>query len=129
MQGVLAVLAVLAGASSAWADSWESREGTCGHVAGYWTVQQEQSGVWVGNIDYHVVGGECAPPSNTVLFYEVRAVLVGDDFFAASTHPDNVCNFHGRMRGGFVRGFEVCKGAGPLPFVLRFSTEPPPGAR
>jgi len=81
----------------------------------------------VGNIDYRRIGGECAAPGNSISTFEVRAAMVGDDFFAVSSGANTSCHFHGRMRNGLIRGFEVCVGGARFPFAMRLSTEQTPG--
>jgi hypothetical protein len=51
--------------------------------------------------------------------FKVRAVTVGEDFFALLTGA-YTCVVHGRIDGENVRGVELCQGASELPFSLRF---------
>jgi hypothetical protein len=109
------VLSIFAWYSSASAAVWESREGQC---EGSWTVDQERSGVWVGDVNYR--GGDCVAASGQTLSFKVRAVTVGEDFFALLTGPQK-CVVHGRIDGENVRGFELCLGTqSEFPFSLRF---------
>ena len=49
--------------ASAACDPLTSREGECGEWQSRWDMTQEQTGVWVGEIDHFHVGGPCAPAS------------------------------------------------------------------
>jgi hypothetical protein len=104
------------------AEEWNSRGGNCYEWEGRWHVQQEQSGVWVGEIDFLHVGGPCSPATGQYLTNETRAVIVGGDFFGRRTTGASVCHLHGNVRGAEVRGWEQCSGVvASLPFALRFT--------
>jgi hypothetical protein len=106
--------------SPALSDEWASRTGNCFEWEGYWTVDRDQSGVWIGFIDFQQVGGPCAPPTNSTVTYDVRAAIVGEDFFAHRVFGSTQCNLYGRVRGDQVRGFEICSGVSePLAFALQ----------
>ena len=113
------VLSMFAWHSSASAAAWESREGRCEELQGSWTVNQELSGVWAGDITYRHVGGACVAATGETTSYKVKAVTVGEDFFAAITGPQS-CLVHGRIDGESVRGTEFCEGhESVFPFRLR----------
>ena len=82
MRSVLAALALLAGASAASAEVWLMREGRCGEYRSRWDVEQDQPGVWVGAADHVQVGGPCVARTGVNSRSRVRAVIVGQEFFA-----------------------------------------------
>jgi hypothetical protein len=119
---LLILIVLIGGSTRARGDSWLGREGNCFEWEGYWTVEQEQSGVWVGNIDYLHIGGPCVPPTNKVAVAAVRAVIAGEDFFAVRTSPSVTCHLHGVIRGERVRGYMLCSGSQPpIAFALSFA--------
>jgi hypothetical protein len=109
------------------AEEWISRgHGDCYNWEGRWDVQQEQSGVWVGVIDFVHVGGPCAAETQQVISHEVRAAIVGRDFFARRITGGGFCALHGNIRGSEVRGMEVCSGTTrSLPFAVRLAPPEP----
>ena len=111
--------------SVAYADEWESREGNCFEWKGRWMVDRDQSGVWVGNISFVKIGGPCATGDHLQLTNEVRAVIVGDDFFARRSNGPSACMLHGRVQGEEVRGHELCAGNEPRAFALRLTWRGP----
>jgi hypothetical protein len=115
------------------ADEWNSRHGTCYDWDARWMVREASPNLWVGDIEFHHVGGNCMPGNGTVTWNEARAAVVGTDFFGRRVSGGVTCYLHGTVRGDEVRGFEMCSGAPqPAPFALRFSAasdEPPKGAR
>ncbi len=113
--------------SHASADEWFSREGACSDWKGRWMVGRDQSGVWVGNIDYIHIGGPCSAPDHSQATQEVRAVIVGEDFFARRRSDPGICLLHGRVRGDEVRGHELCDGTAPLDFTLHLTRGEPEG--
>jgi hypothetical protein len=119
--GVLLVLAMTAPPMScAYADDWVSRHGNCFDWKGRWVVDRDQSGAWVGNVDFVHVGGPCSPGTPSRETYNVRAVMAGSDFFAQRQSAATVCMLQGTMRDEEVRGYELCGGwRRPLPFTLR----------
>jgi hypothetical protein len=122
----LAVL--LGGVLPASAEQWVSRHGTCFDWEGRWDVQQEQSGAWVGVIDFVHVGGPCIRGRQAAVTDEVRAFIVGTEFFARRTTGTRLCFFHGSIRNGEARGTELCNGANKsFQFAVRFA--PPDDAR
>jgi hypothetical protein len=120
MRLILFCLAFVSATSPALTDEWASRNGSCFNWQGYWTVNRDQSGIWSGYIDFQHVGGPCAPASRHVEAYEVRAVIVGEDFFAHRASPTGKsCYMHGRVYGDEVRGSEACTdGAGQFSFAM-----------
>jgi hypothetical protein len=121
------LFALLAGMAPASAEEWVSRHGACYEWEGRWDVQQEQSGVWVGGIDLAHAGGPCSAGTDGYYTNEVRAVIVGGDFFARRTTGSAMCYLHGQIRGAEIRGWEMCNGsAAPTAFAVRLS---PPQAR
>jgi hypothetical protein len=122
MRPLLLLLALLAGAAPASGEEWTSRSGFCFEWHGVWMVERDPSGVWVGTIDYQQVGGSCVPPDNSMVSSEVRAVILGEDFFARVTTGGTSCLVNGRVRGSEVRGFSLCHGnPQSLQFALRLS--------
>ena len=115
----ICALSIFAWHSSASAAAWESREGQCDEYQGSWAVDQQQSGVCVGQVDYRHVGGDCVVATGQTVSFKVKAVTVGEDFFALLTGP-HTCFVHGRVDGESVRGSEFCQGAqSEIPFSLR----------
>jgi hypothetical protein len=109
---MLIFLLLIASIAPALSDEWTSRSGQCFEWQGLWTVERDQSGVWVGSIDYQQIGGPCIAGDNSIATSEVRAVIVGEDFFArVITGGSASCLMHGRVRGVEVRGFSLCTGA------------------
>jgi hypothetical protein len=103
---------------------WTSRTGPCFDWEGYWTVEQEQAGEWVGHIDFANIGGPCGPATNKTATFEVRAVIVGQEFFSRRHGALGTCLAHGRIRGDQVRGVELCQGVTSLyGFALKFSRQ------
>ena len=125
MHFVLVVLALLAGTSTASAEVWFTREGTCGEWRSRWNVEQDQSGLWVGSMDHMHVGGPCVQGTGQRYSSKVQAVIVGESFFALR-HTGGNCLYHGQIQGDRVRGIELCEGvATRVNFAGRF----PPGER
>lgn len=108
--------------SSAQAETWFVREGTCGEWQSRWDVQQDQSGVWFGSIDHFQIGGPCTRATGQTLRSEVRAVIVGENVFAFRTTGDTLCSYVAKMRGeNRARGVVLCEGNETrLGFVIRF---------
>jgi hypothetical protein len=132
MRSVLAALALLAGASAASAEVWLMREGRCGEYRSRWDVEQDQPGVWVGAADHVQVGGPCVARTGVNSRSRVRAVIVGQEFFAilqsepasgAAVHSGQICSYYGPVRDDQVRGVEVCEGGERMMFALRFRPE------
>jgi len=123
MRAILLFLVLLLGVAPAAGDQWTSRSGSCFEWQGLWTVARDQSGAWVGSIDLQQVGGPCVEADNSILTSEVRAVIVGEDFFARITMgAAGSCLMNGRVQGSEVRGFMLCHGAAPsLAFALRLN--------
>src|SRR5215207_1858066 len=120
MRFVLIAFALVAGTSAASAEVWLMREGLCGEYRSRWNVEQDQSGVWVGSADHVQVGGPCAQRTGANNRSRVRAVIVGQEFFAvlqsepttgAAVHTGPICSYYGPIREDRVRGVEVCEGA------------------
>jgi hypothetical protein len=119
-----AVLILLTSVSTAAAAEWISREGECGEWRGHWVVNEEQPGLWVGEIHYENVGGRCKPGTGQRSKSQVRAAIIGNDFFAVRDGP---LNFYGTIRNGWARG-EITGGGGPNYFRIRGAGRdyPPP---
>ncbi len=118
----------LIGASlpAAAAETWASREGECFDWRSRWNVSQDRDGVWQGRLEQIHVGGRCGPGDNSRNEAEVRAVMVGDYFFATRfrSADGNDCNYAGRVRDGRVRGFYTCtETPGRSRFAMRFPPE------
>ena len=125
MRSALVILTLVVWASTASAEVWFTREGTCGEWRSRWNVEQDQSGLWVGSMDHMHVGGPCVQGTGQTYTSKVQAVIVGESFFA-TRHTGNTCLYHGQIQGDWVRGFELCEGtAARVIFVGRF----PPGER
>jgi len=120
MRAILVSILLILGIVPALGDEWASRNGTCYDWQGYWAVERDPSGVWTGSIDFQQVGGACVAPTNAVASQEVRAVIVGEDFFARRHGGSTACYMHGRIRGDQVRGFEICSGGTEQGFALHF---------
>lgn len=123
------ILASLIGASypALAAETWGSREGECFDWRNRWNVSQDNDGVWSGKLEQVHVGGSCGAENGQRNEADVRAVLVGDYFFATRfrSADGNDCNYAGRLRDDRVRGFYTCSDTpGRLRFVMRF----PPAA-
>jgi hypothetical protein len=116
----LCVFVLALGVSSAEADEWTYRTGSCYDWDGRWTVNEE-AGVWIGLIDLEHIGGPCLQSTGQRVTHQVRAVIAGKDFFAYRTSGSFACYLHGQLRNEGVTGFELCQGGMPLPFALRFS--------
>lgn len=116
-------LFLAAGNSNAMAEEWASRHGSCYEWQGRWTVEQERPGLWVGYIDYVHIGGNCGPGTNATVSFPVRAVIIGNDFFAYRTSGTLPCHAHGQVRAEGVSGFELCTDSAH-PFALRFAPSP-----
>ena len=118
------VLSIFVLHSSASAAAWESREGQCDDYQGSWAVDQVQRGVWVGQVDYRHVGGNCGAATGSTSSFKVTALFAGEkgeNFFALLTGPQT-CFMHGRVEGESVRGSVFCQDAQPAnPFSLRFN--------
>ena len=132
MRSVLAALALLAGASAASAEVWLMREGRCGEYRSRWDVEQDQPGVWVGAADHVQVGGPCVARTGVNSRSRVRAVIVGQEFFAilqsepasgAAVHSGQICSYYGPVRDDQVRGSRCVKeesvSCSPCAFGLR----------
>ncbi len=126
---ILVGVALLAGTSSASAEVWLAREGLCGEYRSQWNVEQDKSGIWAGSADHVHVGGPCAQRTGETSKSRVRAAIVGESFFAtlmpepaagAAADPSNVCTYFGRIKEDRVSGIELCRGATPMIFALRF---------
>jgi hypothetical protein len=105
--------------SPAAGEEWAFRGGICYELQGYWDVEREPGGAWSGQIDIRHIGGPCKPADDMTELYEVRAAIVGNDFFARRTSGVSTCIMHARVRGDEARGFEFCSGhAQPFPFAL-----------
>ena len=131
MRPILVALAFVAGTSAASAEVWFSREGTCGEWRSRWSVEQEQSGIWIGSIDQVHVGGPCGQGNGSRVRSEVHAAIVGETFFAMRQTPTGYCSYYGRIREDRARGVELCETGAGAPsgrwtFALRF---PPEGGR
>lgn len=121
MRTILVLLGLIFATAPALGEEWTSRSGHCFEWQGLWVVERDQSGAWVGYIDSQQVGGNCVGADNSTATAEVRAVMVGEDFFArVTTGNAGSCLLHGRIHGVEVRGFTICAGAPQaLAFVLR----------
>ena len=86
-------------------------------------VERDPSGVWVGSVDYRHVGGPCVPAEDKLVSSEVRAVIVGEDFFARVTNVGGgTCLVNGRVRGFEIRGASFCSGSpDSTQFALRLN--------
>jgi hypothetical protein len=122
MRAVILSLLILGVVSPASADNWLSREGNCGEWRGFWKVQRDQDGVFVGRIDYEHIGGPCAAATGQRIASEVRAVVAGHDFFASRP---GTCIYHGLLREERVRGRGLCAGNFSETFALRFLRDEP----
>ena len=118
------ILALLwfAGTCSANAEVWRVREGQCGEWRSWWTVEQDQNGVWTGSIDHEHVGGSCIQGNGTRAQSNVRASIAGENFFATRQFgTGQFCSYFGQMQQDRVRGVELCEGLPTrLAFGLRF---------
>jgi hypothetical protein len=115
MRAVLFALCSLIGIGSASAETWMSRTGLCFEWEGRWSINQDPSGLWSGDIEFIHVGARCANPTHQVVTYPVRAVIVADEFFGIR----GACHMNGRVRGNIIRGLEVCAGsADQYPIVI-----------
>ena len=120
MRAALFVLLSMLGISSAGADVWMSRTGLCFEWEGRWSVNQQPTGLWVGDIEFIQVGGRCANPTHEVANYQVRAVIVADEFFGVR----GSCYMNGRLRGNTIRGTEVCAGStDQFPIVIHLTPD------
>ena len=115
MRAVLFALCSLLGIGSASAETWMSATGLCFEWEGRWSVSQDASGLWVGDIEFIHIGGRCANPTHQTATYPVRAVIVAEEFFGVR----GSCHMNGRVRGNTIRGLEVCAGsADQYPIVI-----------
>jgi hypothetical protein len=97
------------------AEEWESRGGNCFDWQGRWQVDRDQSGVWVGNIDFDHVGGPCLRASHSRDTQSVRAVIVGSDFFARREGGGTLCMIQGTVRNEYAATKSaLAQGLGPL---------------
>lgn len=112
-----AVLMLLVSGPGAGAAEWISREGECGEWRGLWRVEQEQPGLWVGEINYEQIGGRCKDATGQRARSQVRVAIIGNDFFAVRDGP---LNFYGPIRDGRVRG-EITGGGAPNLFTIRMA--------
>ena len=117
---ILFALPALFLSAPAISDEWSSRgHGPCFDWRGHWRVDRDPSGVWVGEIRFRHVGGPCTRPTPGGQTDEVRAVIVGDQFFARRQSQSAVCLLNGRVQGDEVRGRELCTSVnGPMEFTL-----------
>ena len=122
MRVILTSLILVSASLPALGDEWASRSGSCFELQGYWTVDREQSGGFAGYVDFVNVGGPCAAPSDSRISANVRAVIVGSDFFSVSTAGGQPsCLWHGSLREDQARGFVLCPGVQQaLSFALSF---------
>ena len=122
MRVVLICLILISASLPALGDEWASRSGNCFEWQGFWTVDREQSGGFVGYLDHQHIGGPCVAATDSRMSANVRAVIVGSDFFAMSTPGGQPsCLWHGSVRGDEARGFVLCPGQqGGMAFVLSF---------
>jgi hypothetical protein len=126
MRSVLAALALVVGTSAASAETWLVREGICGEFQSRWNVEQDKAGIWAGSADHVHVGGPCAQRTGETSKSRLRAAIVGESFFAAlmpepgAGDLSNACTYYGRIKEDRVSGIELCKGAAPMIFALRF---------
>ena len=121
MRAILTCLILLSASAAARGDEWASRSGNCFEWQGYWTVDREQSGAFVGFVDHQHIGGPCVAAADSRMTANVRAVIAGSDFFAASTPGGGPsCLWHGSIRGDEARGFVLCPGQPGMAFVLSF---------
>jgi hypothetical protein len=123
MRATLLFLALFAAALPVRAEEWTSRSGSCFEWEGLWNVQRDQTGIRTGFIDMRQVGGSCVGPTDNVMTAEVRAAMVGNDFFARIVlGASGSCLANGRVQGNNVRGFMLCHGvAQQLTFALRMA--------
>src|SRR5262249_1051538 len=120
MRIFLTCLILLSASAAARADEWASRSGNCFEWQGFWTVDREQSGALVGFLGHQPTGGPGVRGADIRMSANVRAVIVGSDFFAISTPGGQTsCLWHGSVRGDEARGFVLCPG-GNWAFVLSF---------
>jgi hypothetical protein len=126
-QAFLFLLIMTPWISCAYADEWVSRgHGSCFDWRGRWMVDRDQSGVWAGNIDFVHIGGTCTPGTHSLQTDEVRAVIVGGDFFARRNAGTLLCVLHGSVRGEEIRGYEICdNGANVQEFALQLTSREP----
>jgi hypothetical protein len=118
------LLLIITSTSSAWAEEWVSRNGRCYEFEGRWNVTQESSGVWTGFIDFINIGGPCSRRARNVSTNEVRAAIVGSDFFARRSSGTFVCYLHGIVRESEVRGSEMCSGGSkPSSVAIKFAPQ------
>jgi hypothetical protein len=123
---IVLLFAFLASVVHASGDEWSSRNGVCYEWEGRWAVQQTQPGLWMGDIDFAHVGGECSRYGQGPLTNEVQAVMIGDVFFARRSSASSSCYMHGKAREGGVAGYEMCTGnPNAYPFAVRFSLTNP----
>jgi hypothetical protein len=121
IRAALFVFAFALAAPCASADEWSSRNGQCYEWEGFWQLDQQQQGLWNGNIDFTLVGAECAPPTGASFTSEAQAVIVGNVFFARRATAGSTCFMNGTVRADGVAGFEMCtSNPAPTPFAIRF---------
>ena len=122
MRAIVLSLVVICVAAPAASEQWALRTGQCFEWQGYATMEREPSGVWTGTVDFQNVGGPCVAPTNNIAVNEMRAAIVGEDFFGYRLGAGGACYMHGRARGGQARGFELCQGVPqPMGFALSFT--------
>ena len=123
MRLILAAAALAVCTSSASAEVWITREGVCGEWQSRWDVEQEQTGVWVGEIEHLRVGGSCTQGTGQPLRSTVRAVISDDNLFAIRQQGDAICTHFARIRDRRGSGLTVCEGAKRLPFNIQFRAQ------
>src|SRR5690242_15509370 len=110
--------------SPACAEVWTVREGVCGEWQARFNVQQEQSGVWVGQVDGVQIGGPCTKPTGETMQSEVRALITGQNLFAVRDTGGTVCTYFAQIGDDHGRGFRLCEGQGErLGFAIRFRSQ------
>lgn len=120
MRSILLATFLYAVVSPASAELWTGREGACGEWQSRWDMTQEQSGLWVGVVEWYHIGGPCEHRTDQVLRSEVRAHIAGENLFAVTHVGDEFCTYVAHINEHRGRGFALCEGAKRNPFNVRF---------
>lgn len=107
---------------------WQLREGQCGEWRSRLTVEQEQSGLWVGSADHVQIGGPCAPATGETRRDEIKATIAGDTLLAVRNAREGLCTYYGRIMDDRVQGVELCEGT-PNRMAFALHLRSPTGQR
>jgi hypothetical protein len=124
MRKILLAAVFCAVVSPALGEIWTVREGRCGEWQSRWDMTQEQSGLWVGMIEYYNVGGPCVRATNQVLRSDARAHIVGENLFAVTSVGGKFCTYVAHLTERRGRGFTFCEGDQRYAMNIRFRAEP-----